>query len=397
MIRKIFLSFQKRKLRKLRPLARTPSSVSRRLQQPPPSSSRKFRIAGSQWLRRDGWALGGIMLLILGTLYYFGIQSRTFILNDISISDLQFLNKEEVQNTTTTYLHSSFLGILPRNTYWTLSKTALQEYLQESFRDKAALVSVTVSKTYPNSLHITLEERIPSLVWITKSEDKKQEYYLVDHQGIVTQIVADKEEIHPSLPRVHDENRGSLGLQWHIIGEEYIAFVLQLQSQFEKESGMTIESYTLPIIDCKKPTIMAEQIFSQEIQESTNEEFRQKKRNIQEQFQKGLLSVDESLDALEKIKKEETAKMNPGKGNDNTNTATMKWQTVYIPTECDIVVVAHDVIIHATSQQGTINIIMDSTRPMQDQIQQLQRALQEQVAEKFTTIDVRLSDRIYFK
>lgn len=395
MIKKIFLARQKRRLQQLKRPA-TNVGEQRLLHHPRETWRRRLSL----FARRDGWALLGIVLVVTGMLSYIAFAQKKYTINEWSVSKLQFINSNEVHAAVESYVRDPILGFIPRNNFWTLHQQRLEEHLQNALRNRVALASVTVVKKYPQMLHIEIRERIPAIAWITTSGQSKH-YYLVDPNGDVTQEVGDAKDLHPSLPVLEDENRETLGIQWHIISPAYITFLLALHDQFSTQTGIAVSSYALPKVDCRRATVVAEKIFSEEIERSASEEFRQKKRKIQEQFQQGLLTVDESLDLLEEIKKEELQKLHPEEGSAQRNIASTKWETVYVPTECDLVTVARDVTIQTNGTGdygGGFRVLMDSTQDLNTQMQQLMTVLQQHPDRKsLKYIDVRLPDRVYFQ
>ncbi len=126
----------------------------------------------SIWRRNLVIALLG--LAILAWLFII-IFLPYFRINKILYSGLEIIKKEEIDNDVRTNLVKAGTW-WPKNNFFILSEGKITKYLNEHY----LLNSVTVTKIFPNTLEIDLEEKISSVIY-----DNGQAYYLLDQEGRV--------------------------------------------------------------------------------------------------------------------------------------------------------------------------------------------------------------------
>lgn len=118
----------------------------------------------------------------LGVGLYFAWTSTLFQIQDLEISGLKRLSGQDIQTVLDVRNQPSFL----------LDPQALQEDLLLQFPE---LITATVQVGFPNTLAITVTERLPVLVW-----EQGGRTNLVDAEGMA--FPARGEAIDPSLPQV---------------------------------------------------------------------------------------------------------------------------------------------------------------------------------------------------
>lgn len=350
-----------------------------------------------QWLKKDGWALAGIIIL-LGLGGWFGfISNDKFVTNNIEVNDLQFLNKEEVISMTHETIQKPVLGFWPRNNYFTVSTDSVADAITERFASDLSLESLQVNKKWPDTLQIQIQERVPAVAWVTRSVDGQEHFYLVDYTGTVSQVLPNFDAVDKRLPRVRDDNRAELGLDWHIMSAEYISFLMEVNDRFTAETGLGVDSYIFPETRCQERQFVAEKIFQQEILDSASEEFKNRKREIQEQFQAGVLSIDQSLEQLEQIKIEEVEKL--GEVQNNAGLEKLEWQTVYMEAECDYVNVATDLHVAVPVDGKSIEVKLDRAQDVTAQFENIVTVIENEIdsINNVQYIDVRIPDRVTYK
>jgi len=352
-----------------------------------------------QWLRTDGLAIGGIGVLCVVTGWYFGFHTERFMLSDIQINGLQFIAREDVNAALDRYTQSTVFGIVARNTYWTANEDALREALQESLAHNYALDSVTVEKTFPNHLTVSIRERIPQVTWITTNDSGEDAYYTVDRQGRVAQALSGSDAALPDFPVVRDQNNKTLIVGAQVVSPDYLSFLLNLNERFPEGTGLSVESFIFPPIECKQKQYVTEKIIEDEILDSQSEEFKNQKRTILEQFQNGNLTVDQSLTAIEEIKRQEMEKLGQEGTSAASNLGVYQWQAVYVPTDCDYTKVARDVYIVTGEDAGGFTVYMDSAVDPVIQMQNVRSVLQTTISDRTEVqyIDARFIDRVYYQ
>lgn len=350
------------------------------------------------WLKKDGWAAVGIVVLAgVGT--WFGIlQNSKLTVSVNSISELEFIAPEAIQTAIDNRMTSPVLGFWPRNNYFTVSTDNLEKTIREDFSEELSLKGVSITKEWPNMLHVTIEERVPAVAWVTKSLDGTERFYIIDYDGTVSQTLPNFETVDQRLPRVRDDNRSELGLGWHVMSAEYIAFLMEVNERFESETGLTVDSFVFPQTTCQERQFVAEKIFEQEILESASDEFQEQKREIQELFQQGLLSIDQSLEQLEAIKQAEIEKLGEVTSS-NSGVQKLEWQTVYMEAECDYVHVATDLHVVVQGTGKSVEVKLDKSQDLTVQLENVVTIMRQEISDinNVQYIDVRIPDRVYYK
>lgn len=380
----------------LRERFRAAHKTELRFQNPYFSSQRTGHMKWKAWVIRDGWALVGIVFLIGVLCWYSVVVKQSFHIQQISITPTQFVSGEEIEAVAHSYIDGRAFGILPRRTYFTLRSSGLQRAITEHISARVALVDLSVHKEFPHTVRIAVIERIPSITWVTTLEPEQEHFYAVDREGVVTQTIEAREQINDQYPLVRDPNRSELQLSDYIVSKEYISFMLNVHERLPRATHLQIDSYVFAPVTCYEREYVAEKIFQEEILQSSSEEYKEKKRDIQKQLQNGTLTIDQSLELLEQVKADELAALGQ---NVNTHSSRVEWKALYEPIACDFVDIATDMHVLIQEKSGGFVVYMDSTVDVDTQIQNLQTLLSSSVIDvnAIQYVDVRLPDRAYIK
>lgn len=350
------------------------------------------------WLKKDGWAAIGIILLVIVGLWFGLVKNSRLVVSVTQLNELEFLNADTVRENADNAISTPILGFWPRNSYVTVSTDRIEKTILDALGDDLSLKAVSVTKHWPNEIHINIEERVPAVAWVTKAIDGNESFYLVDYDGTVSQILPNFDTVDQRLPRVRDDNREKLGLGWHIMSADYITFLMAVNDRFTGETGLSVDSYVFPETRCQERQFVAEKIFEQEILESASEEFKDQKREIQELFQQGLLTIDQSLEQLEAIKQAEIDKIGEVQSS-SSGVQKLEWQAVYMDTECDYVNVATDLHVVVPVNGKSIEVKLDRGQDLTVQLENIVTVMQTEIEDINTIqyIDVRIPDRVYYK
>lgn len=350
-----------------------------------------------EWLKKDGWALSGIVLMLIFALWYFGWYSGTFAIQQVTVEGNQFATTEEVQQSVYNYMDSTALAVIPRDTYWSMRTVGLEKHIQDTIGVEYAIASVQVKKDFPHGVSIVLEERVPSITWVARGTGGIDRYYTVDRSGIVTQEVASWDEVvAQQYPYIIDVNRDYFEIGWNIVSPEYVGAMLWLREEIPASYGWSVREYFFPAVECSDRQYIAEQIFdSQEPDES--DEFVERKREIQEQFQSGVLTVDQSLELLDQIRRDELSEQ--GKDPEESPYSRYQWTPVNNPRECDYVNIAQDMHVRIDDRGDELLIYVDTSKDLTQQLIRVHDVLYTRVDETIDLeyVDVRISDRVYYK
>lgn len=363
-------------------------------------SSVTYKQHAIRWLKNDGWAVVGTIIMLIVAVWYFGFFSGRFVISDVEIHGSQFISQDDIRGAVDGYMNKKSIGIISHNTYWTFKPEAVEKAVTEAFQESFAFENVQVEKKLPNKAIISVEERIPSVTWITTG-GSNESLYTVDREGVVASIVEGRDQADPSFPRIEDPNREYFDLGWQVVSPEYIDYVLHVHDALPEQLHVNIDSYIFPDLDCTERQFIAEKIFEQDDIE-VSEEYVNRQREIQEQFQEGLLTIDESLALLEDLKREELtpdgdSSESDDSDNENASLERTEWSAVHVPTECDFVVVGHELRVVLNEDAGGFQVYMDTQVDLQEQLDALQVILQQVDAQAIEYIDVRIPGRVYYK
>lgn len=335
------------------------------------------------WLRRDGWAIGGSLILaVILTWYVFGYH-HALAVQQLDISGQQYLTVDQITAATTNALAQRRWLLLSQRFLPILDETQLQTDITEQLSQYIQMEAVVVTSDWPSTLHVRVTERVPGYVYITG----KDQYYL-DIHGVATQQVK-AAEADPHFPHIRERNKkrdavvGSAVLQ-----ESVMNFVTALHSAFTPATSLDIAEYAVLPVTCQTKQYVTDKIFADEIAGSKTETAKQQKRSILDKLQNNKITVDQSLDLLEGVKRGEQA------NDDGANETFITWQTEYTNITCDYVMVVQDVAV--VTQPG-VEIYFDSALDLQIQLDNLATVLTDVDPAELEYIDVRFTDRAYYR
>lgn len=115
--------------------------------------------------------LGLVLALWGGTLFYLPF----FRITDVSYQGLRLVKPGEIAGVVNTYLGSRRF-LFPANNFFLVNLEELRQRISEKF----AVAGVVVTKVFPRTLSVILEENVSSLIYDTAAA-----YYLLDERGAV--------------------------------------------------------------------------------------------------------------------------------------------------------------------------------------------------------------------
>ena len=189
------------------PLAR--SIQPRRLQQ---RALRYYQHSEARWWR---WLLVMVIIIALLGLGWILLFSPWVRITTVSITGLQRIDKTVIQALADVELNHNLLWVVPRRT-WTLAPMAV---IKDRISELPAIAHVEVKKRFPNSVIITIEERLASVTWHTGAQR-----FEVDNTSLAIRELPSTTE--SSLPLVNDITNAPLSLGSSAAPAELIQLVL---------------------------------------------------------------------------------------------------------------------------------------------------------------------------
>lgn len=334
-------------------------------------------------MRRDGWAIIGSLLMVVGLVWYIFDYRNVLAVQWMHISGQQYLTVDQIAAAARTGLGQRRWLILSQRFLPVLDEDRLAQVMTEQLSEYIQVESVQVTSDWPNAIGIAVIERVPGYVYI----DAKQQYYL-DIHGIATQQVT-AAEADPHFPHIRERNKKrDVELGTPIFQESVMNFITGLHGQFTPATHLDIAEYAVLPVTCQTKQYVTDKIFADEIAGSKSESAKEKKRAILDQLQNDKITVDQSLDLLEEVKRGES-----GDGSDGNETF-ITWQAEYTNIPCDYVSVVRDIVV--VTQQG-VEVYFDTSVDMNLQLNNLATVLTDVAAGELEYIDVRFTDRAYYR
>jgi len=144
-------------------------------------------------------------------------------INNITITGVQELNNLDIQKLFEGYINKKFLKIIPKNNFLFISQKKSASFLEDNFKK---IRSATISKKFPDSISINIDERKSVLVWCSG-----EKCFLVDENG-TTYSVADfnsPEIVQNHLLRINDISARDVAIGEKIIDPAYERYVMSIK------------------------------------------------------------------------------------------------------------------------------------------------------------------------
>lgn len=336
--------------------------------------------------RRDGIFIGGSVVLGLILSWFVFSYKQVLSVQQIVIGGEQYLTVDQIADATRAALQQRHWLVLKQRFLPLLDETILAADIQTELSQFVQLESVVVTTDWPHSITVYVVERVPGYVYIIGKE-----YYYLDVHGAITQTVAET-KADPHFPHIRERNKKrNVTVGETIFQPTLMDFISQLHDQFSSVTQLNIAEYAILPVTCQEKQYVTDKIFADEIAGSTTETAKQQKRDILDQLRNDQITVDQSLDLLEEVKRQEH-----GEDDDTGNETFIKLQTEYQTIKCDYQTVVRDVAV--VTQEG-VEIYFDSSLDLANQLTNAQAVLSDDQTEisDLTYIDLRFTDRAYYQ
>lgn len=196
---------------------------------------------------------GLIVLLIFGLVYLF-FYSELFQIHFIAVKGAQKISPTLVESFVRDELAKSSLGIFTRSNYFFFSEKSAKKAVKEKINQTVALEEFELKKKFPRTVSLTLKEVVPSLTWLSAAN-----YYYLDKNGIVAQLITEK-EVNQDFPLLEDKNNFALTPQEQIVSPLLLKAVPLIQKNLAR-INLAVDHFLIPELKCYfEPTEEAEDI-----------------------------------------------------------------------------------------------------------------------------------------
>ena len=121
-----------------------------------------------------------ILVISLFLMICLGLYSNFFKIKEVKLSGLQRIERSEITNAVFGIIDYNKLFIFPGKNYFLVNVEEIKDIMKQRF----ALESIIVKKTFPNTLEIILEEKISTVIY-----DNGKEYSYLDTDGKIVEII----------------------------------------------------------------------------------------------------------------------------------------------------------------------------------------------------------------
>ena len=161
------------------------------------------------WIFRNKlfW-LGFLILVILGSLFYFFLFSSYFQIKEIKISGNQKIATKEIENIVSQQVNKKIFFFIPRNIFL-INFKKIDQTISEKF---LVIAKVILKKEFPNTIFVSIEERVAIGVWCkpitdfqesNSDEEEKEKIVLIsdsdcfnlDNEGIIFEQSRERTEL----------------------------------------------------------------------------------------------------------------------------------------------------------------------------------------------------------
>lgn len=177
-----------------------------------------------------------LWLLFLGTAVYAGMFSSYLKYTDWQVTGLSVVSEDSVREAVERVLAERYLGFIPRDTFFMVRPVALASLLGGQY---PLLRTVTVERTFPQSLKITVEERTTLVLWCSLGTCA---HVLENGDTIPVTDVYEQEENRARTIFLEDGSGQPIRFGTKIFEEGFTARIVFLREQLRERFGIETES-----------------------------------------------------------------------------------------------------------------------------------------------------------
>lgn len=123
-------------------------------------------------------AIFAVILILYGLYYLF--YSEKFAIKEINVEGQQNISEYAIKNIIEEQFNKSRFLIFKQNNLLLFKKSLAGDNIKKSY----VLDKLKINKEFPHSLRVIIDERVSTVIWLSK-EGEEEEYYYLDLDGIV--------------------------------------------------------------------------------------------------------------------------------------------------------------------------------------------------------------------
>ncbi|EKE14506.1 MAG: hypothetical protein ACD_12C00464G0004 [uncultured bacterium] len=172
-----------------------------------------------------------LFLVFLVTTIYFLFFSIIFEVKEVKIEGNRFISSKNIENIIKETLGAKRFLIFKQNNILFFSKKKAHQDLVNKIQEKQALVDAKITKIYPDTLKISINERIPRLVLLSSGKR-----YFIDLDGVITRDIAPNEEIGIEFSKISYTTDKVLSIGDTVINPEFIKKALEIKDKLSQRT-----------------------------------------------------------------------------------------------------------------------------------------------------------------
>ncbi len=176
--------------------------------------------------------LSCLLLIILGTAFYFVVFSSVFKIKEIQISGDIKISVEEIRNIILEQIDKKYL----KKSIFLVNFKEINRAILEKFPQVA---KITIDRSFPNVLAVVVEERKPVAVFLQARPsfpeenlgEQGEDYYFIDNEGIIFEKIS---EIPPQMLKIKNSAWiSNLELGKGLLSKEKLEQILKIEKKLE--------------------------------------------------------------------------------------------------------------------------------------------------------------------
>ena len=184
-----------------------------------------------------------LLIILLSGAIYFIFYSPYFSIRQIEISGLQKIDYNELRAVIDSHLASRRFLIFPQNNIFIFDEKSVEKEINERY----ALNYLKIEKRLPGFVSISVEEKMPALIWKTV-----EKFYLVDGDGVIIREIREEEvsgyqanQPGANMALVFDESNEITAVKEQIITRKKAEAVVDLQNNLARATGLQIVNFAM--------------------------------------------------------------------------------------------------------------------------------------------------------
>ena len=166
--------------------------------------------------------------------------SPFFHVENIEVAGAQEDNRTPIYDIAGDFLHRSRWMFFRQENSLYVDEERMEAFLSSELQELVPLETVHVRTILPDTVIVSVVERIPQLHWITQDT-----HYTIDRRGTVTEMLP-VDQIDDTLPTVYDLSNAETGIGESTVSEEFINVLFTLHVKFPTTYDIPIAYYASP-------------------------------------------------------------------------------------------------------------------------------------------------------